>query len=95
MPLNSDFDIGGLTIYECIKSKAGEYKDLTAIEYYGNKISYSALISNIDRCAAAMYLHGVRNGMHVAVILPNTSLSQAKYVAEYLTYVTLSIRFRQ
>ena len=78
MPLNSDFDIGGLTIYECIKSKAGEYKDLTAIEYYGNKISYSALISNIDRCAAAMYLHGVRNGMHVAVILPN--IPQAVFI---------------
>lgn len=78
MPENSDFDRNGLTIYECIKSKAEEYKDLTAIEYYGNKISYSSLLAHIDRCAAAMYLHGVRSGMHVAVILPN--VPQAVFV---------------
>ncbi|MBO4681269.1 MAG: acyl--CoA ligase [Clostridiales bacterium] len=78
MPENSDFDRNGLTIYECIKSKAEEYKDLTAIEYYGNKISYTSLLANVDRCAAAMYLHGVRSGMHVAVILPN--VPQAVFV---------------
>ena len=78
MPENSDFDRDGLTIYECIKSKAEEYKDLTALEYYGNKISYSDLLENIDRCAAAMYLHGVRIGMHVAVILPN--IPQAVFI---------------
>lgn len=71
-------EYNGLTIYECIKSKAEEYKDLTALEYYGNKISYASLIADIDRCASAMYLYGVRQGMHVAVILPN--IPQAVFI---------------
>ncbi len=78
MPEHSFSDLNGLTIYECIKSKAEEYKDLTALEYYGNKISYTSLIAAIDRCAASMYLYGVRQGMHVAVILPN--IPQAVFI---------------
>ena len=71
MPDKADIDISGLTIYENLKSRAEEYKDLAALEYYGNKITYTSLISHIDQCASSMYLHGVRRGMHVAVILPN------------------------
>ena len=73
-----DTDISGLTIYGKLKSGAEEYKDLAALEYYGNKISYSSLISYIDKCASSMYLHGVRKGMHVAVILPN--IPQAVFI---------------
>ena len=69
-----DNDISELTIYESLKSKAEEFEGLTALEYYGNKISYSSLIENIDRCASAMYSHGVRRGMHVSVILPKMFL---------------------
>ena len=78
MPEDFDLDKSGLTIYDNLKNKAKEYKDLTALEYYGNKISYSSLIDHIDKCASAMYQHGVRNGMHVAVILPN--IPQAVFV---------------
>ena len=38
----------------------------------------SGLISYIDKCASSMYLHGVRKGMHVAVILPN--IPQAVFI---------------
>ena len=30
------------------------------------------MISHVDKCASAMHLHGVKRGMHVSVILPNT-----------------------
>ena len=73
-----DNDISELTIYESLKSKAEEFDGRTALEYYGNKISYSSLIENIDRCACAMYSHGVRRGMHVSVILPN--IPQAVFI---------------
>ncbi|MBP5774941.1 MAG: acyl--CoA ligase [Clostridiales bacterium] len=73
-----DIDNSGLTIYGKLKSGAEEFKDLAALEYYGNKISYSSLISYIDKCASSMYLHGVRKGMHVAVILPN--IPQAVFI---------------
>ncbi len=73
-----DFDISGLTLYESIKTKCKEFSDLAALEYYGNKITYSTLLADIDRCAAAMYFLGVRRGMHVAVVLPN--IPQAVFV---------------
>ena len=78
MPESPELGVNGLTIYESLKNKAKEYKDLTALEYYGHKISYSSLIDHIDKCAVSMYLHGLRRGMHVAVILPN--IPQAVFI---------------
>ena len=71
-------DKGELTIYESLKSNAEEFEGLTALEYYGTKISYSSLIKNVDLCASAMYFYGVRRGMHVSVILPN--IPQAVFI---------------
>lgn len=64
-------DYPHISVYEMLAKSASDHPSNTAVNYYGNKISYSELITETDRCAAALVNIGCVKGDHIAVILPN------------------------
>lgn len=66
------------SVYEHIRQKAESYGKACAVSYYGKKISYTELLSEIDRCACALTASGVKKGDRVSICLPN--IPQAIYL---------------
>lgn len=64
-------DYPDLSMYDFLRKNAENWSDLTALNYFGKKISYAALIKDIDRCAQALYAAGIRKGDAVSICLPN------------------------
>lgn len=60
------------TIYELAERTAEKYPDNCALDYFGKSVTFSRLISEVGRCAAALSAAGVRSGDSVSVCLPNT-----------------------
>ncbi len=60
------------TIYELAERTAEKYPDNCALDYFGKSVTFSRLISEVSRCAAALTAAGVRSGDSVSVCLPNT-----------------------
>lgn len=60
------------TIYELAERTAEKYPDYCALDYFGKSVTFSRLISEVGRCAAALSAAGVRSGDSVSVCLPNT-----------------------
>lgn len=60
------------TIYELAARTAEKYPDNCALDYFGKSVTFSRLISEVGRCAAALSAAGVRSGDSVSVCLPNT-----------------------
>ncbi len=69
--MDYSLDYPDISVYEMLSSSASRYPSNIAVNYYGNKISYQALLSETDKCAAALKCAGCCTGDHVAVILPN------------------------
>lgn len=59
------------SIYEYFKEHAQGYLDNIAIEYYGSKMTYRKLLSEIDKCSRAFRSQGVRKGDVVSIISAN------------------------
>ncbi|MEA5018532.1 MAG: AMP-binding protein [Erysipelotrichaceae bacterium] len=55
-------------LYETIK----KHPNLTALNYYGNKITYKQLCDQIDITANALYKQGIRTNDVVTICMPNT-----------------------
>lgn len=60
------------TIYGYIKSKNKDELDRTAIEYFGNKLTYKELVKKIDKCAKSLVAMGVKKGDIVTICMPTT-----------------------
>lgn len=58
-------------ISEYLRAAADHDPDRTAIEFYGNRLSYGVLNDLIDRFARGLIELGVKNGDRVAVQIPN------------------------
>lgn len=56
---------------DTVLDTAAENADFPALTFFGRKIKFSELASNIDRTARSFYSIGVRKGMRVMVCLPN------------------------
>lgn len=65
-------DYPDCTIYELIERKAGSFPENCAINYFGKRISYRRLISEIKKCAGALAAIGVKSGDAVSICMPNT-----------------------
>lgn len=48
-----------------------EYPDNSAIDFFGNKLTYRQLAALVDRAAAGLQKVGVKPGVHVGLYLPN------------------------
>ena len=60
------------TIYSYLKLKNENEMNRTAIEYFGNTLTYKELFKNIDDCAKALVHYGVKKGDIVTVCMPTT-----------------------
>ena len=59
------------SIYNFMKDEVGDNKDLIALNYFGNRITYEELFNNIDVCARALRSYGVKEQDVVTICLPN------------------------
>ena len=64
--------IQDMSLYNYLEEKALTYGDDICLDYYGRKVRYPELLSNIDDCAKGLYHYGVRKGDVVTLCLPNT-----------------------
>ncbi|MDI7744258.1 class I adenylate-forming enzyme family protein [Lysinibacillus fusiformis] len=58
-------------VYSYVVQHAETFPDKTAINFYGNEISYKHLIEDINRIAAYMKAKGIKKGDTVAIYLQN------------------------
>ena len=58
------------SIYQNIYDANTEYLNETALIYYGKKISYKKLFSEVDKAARALTSYGVKCGDNVAICMP-------------------------
>ncbi len=61
-----------VTLFALMETSARYYPDKTAVDYYGQEITYNELQNNIISLAAALNRMGVKQGDRVAVLLQNT-----------------------
>ncbi len=69
--LPADITVPDATMYELVAATARRVPDSTALIYFGRRISYRALLVDIDRCAAAFLAHGIGPGDSVTLSMPN------------------------
>jgi len=60
------------SIFEIICERNQDNLNRTAIDYYGNKISYKKLFYHIDLIASALVKHGIRKGDIVSICMLNS-----------------------
>ncbi len=65
-------EIPECTLYESIKQRNENYPDNIALEFYGTKITYHNLLSNIESTAASLSALGIKQGDTVAICMLNT-----------------------
>lgn len=64
--------IPDLSIYEYLERSSLSREYTTAINYFGKKMNFKELLSQIDLCARALCCHGVRENDVVTICMPNT-----------------------
>jgi long-chain acyl-CoA synthetase len=58
-------------MYELVARAARQAPEATALIYFGRRLTYRALLADIDRCAAAFRAHGIGPGDSVTLSMPN------------------------
>ncbi len=71
MNKTSELEIPDISMYGMLRRSAEKHPNAFALDYMGNKILYSALISKIDICAKAFESTGIKEGDIVTLCLPN------------------------
>ena len=66
------------SIYEFMMESSSEYKNLVAINYFEEKITYKEMFNNIDIVARSLRDFGIKKGDVVTVCLPN--MPEAIYI---------------
>ena len=60
-----------LSVFGMLEASARTHPEATALAWFGRKISYAALLQEVERCSAALAGMGVGKGDRVALIMPN------------------------
>ena len=60
-----------LSVFGMLEASARKHPEATALAWFGRKISYGALLREVERCSAALAGMGVGKGDRVALIMPN------------------------
>lgn len=69
LPLHLDYFEG--TMFEAVALIAEKYPNNVAFDFMGKRTTYSALVSEVERCAKALRTIGVREGDSVTIAMPN------------------------
>ena len=64
-------DYPDISMYEMIKRVADKYPEYIAYDFMGRSVSYADFINEIDTCAKALILQGIKRGDAVTICLPN------------------------
>lgn len=67
-----NLNIPDISLYEHFFENSKKNPALTAIDYYGKKITFQELNKKIDECANAFIYQGIRRGDVVTICMPNT-----------------------
>ena len=70
--MKKHIEVEDVSMYEMIRLSASKHPDLTAYNYYGNKVTYKEFIKKINTCASAFFRMGVKNNDVISIIMPNT-----------------------
>jgi long-chain acyl-CoA synthetase len=60
-----------LSVFGMLEASARKHPETPALGWFGRKISYAALLREVERCSAALAGMGVGQGDRVALIMPN------------------------
>jgi len=63
--------IPAMNIYSYLQDMTRNYRELTALSYYGKEISYKELLEHIDEAAKVLMEMGVQSGDRVMYLMPN------------------------
>ena len=67
----SDFDFPSVPVTRLLDDAAASFPTSTAVSFLGSRLTYRALVDQVDRCATALAGLGVGPGDRVALVLPN------------------------
>lgn len=67
----SDVQISNKTIYDYVKASCIENAGITALFYYGKRISYTELLQKIDSYSQLFYSIGVRKNDYISIVSPS------------------------
>ncbi len=60
-----------ISLYTLVKNAAVKYDDYIAYDFMGKAVSYKKFIEEVDNCAKALAVQGVKKGDAVTICLPN------------------------
>ncbi len=60
-----------ISMFDMLKKAAEEYPEYIAYDFMGRAVSYNEFIKEIDICAKALVMQGVKSGESVTVCMPN------------------------
>ncbi|MGA9161596.1 MAG: long-chain fatty acid--CoA ligase [Actinomycetota bacterium] len=60
-----------ISVFGMLEASARNHGDTPALAWFGRKISYAGLVSEVERCSAALAGLGVGKGDRVALVMPN------------------------
>ncbi len=64
-------DYPDISMYSLLEKAKNEYGSLIAYDFMGNAVSYNDFFEEIDTCAKALKMQGVKEGDAVTICLPN------------------------
>lgn len=67
-----EFEVPNISMYQLIKKRAYDNKNINAINYFGKTLTYEHFISEIDRASRSFRCYGIRPGDVVTICMPNT-----------------------
>lgn len=74
-------DYPDISMYEMIRRTKEKHADLTAYDFMGRAVTYGKFLTEIDVCAKALYVLGVRKGDAVTICLPNVPQAVVMFYA--------------
>ena len=60
-----------LSVFGMLEAAARKHPEAPALAWFGRKMSYAALLKEVERCSAALAAMGVGKGDRVALVMPN------------------------
>ena len=60
-----------LSVFGMLEASAREHPDAPALAWFGRKVSYKELLTEVERCSAALAGIGIGKGDRVGLVMPN------------------------
>ena len=67
-----EFEIPNISMYQMLRERAYEIKNVNAINYFGKTLTYEHFIKEIERASRSFRCYGIRPGDVVTICMPNT-----------------------